>query len=275
MKTVTAIFGTVLVTVATVATATPFEKYPNYLDSTNVDRKVIHECLNPPKPRALKRREIANTGAAHGPAGNELIYEPQEPQARDLADNELVYEPQELQDRGLIDNVMAAGKKLFLAEKPLCTAPGVPDNFLFVNEIMDKAVDWCQRIRTELDISNFAERGVTGLVADTLPFGHDKQGHQLKDKVNVGLQLAVTLAPPPVGQAFEITKSIVKGISDLCPAGVERLLQEKNGCTQAIKYYRPSKAKHYTDAAARSGEVPLYWNDTDIAIGRLALDIYG
>ena len=116
---------------------------------------------------------------------------------------------------------MAAGKKLFLEQNPHCNIPEVPDNFLFVKEIMERTVDWCERLKTDIEVYKIAEDGGTGLFTDLLPFGHDKQGHQLKDDVKVGLQLAITLAPPPVGQTLETTKAIARGVYDLCNDGVE------------------------------------------------------
>ncbi|KAH7396096.1 hypothetical protein BKA66DRAFT_454467 [Pyrenochaeta sp. MPI-SDFR-AT-0127] len=169
---------------------------------------------------------------------------------------------------------MAAGKKLFLEQNPHCNIPEVPNNFLFVKEIMAKTEEWCERIKVDMEVYGVAENGGTGLFAALLPFGHDKRGHQLKDKVEVGLQLAITLAPPSVGQTLETTKAIARGVYDLCNDGIERILTKGSGCTQEIKYYRPSKAKHYTDDAARSGQVALFWGDTDTTIGKLVLDVF-
>jgi hypothetical protein len=107
---------------------------------------------------------------------------------------------------------------------------------------------------------------------DHLNIGHDKQAHQLKDNVQVGLQIAIQLAPPAIGQPLATTVAVAEAVYDLCNDGVERILTRGSGCTQAITYYRPSKAKHYTDNAARSGELAMYWGGS--AIEKLALDVF-
>ncbi|KAF2876936.1 hypothetical protein BDV95DRAFT_589587 [Massariosphaeria phaeospora] len=171
--------------------------------------------------------------------------------------------------RGFVDNVMAAGKKLFLEQDPHCNIPGVPDNFVWVNEILEKAVDWCAQVKTKIEVDSIAVDGGTRAVSQLLPFGHDKMGPQLKDNVQLGMKLALTFAPPPFGQTLGVTKVIAQGVYDLCNDGIERILTKGSGCTQEIGYYRPSKAKHYKEEAARSGEVALFWGDAATTIGNL------
>jgi hypothetical protein len=77
---------------------------------------------------------------------------------------------------------------------------------------------------------------------------------------------------PPVKATVDEIQAISAGIYDLCNDGLEKILTKDTGCTQSIKYFRPSKAKHYTGNGARSGSLNLYWGDAPEPVAMMMVD---
>jgi hypothetical protein len=231
------------------------QKYPDYPSTVDVDQKAVHECLSAPRPRA-RRSDLDAANSNH------------------TESNELLYEPEALQARGFVDRVQAAGKDLFLRQNPLCTTAKVTDNFMWTEGIVTTSVQVCERLKSDIQLSGVATDGGTGFVVDKLFSGHDKQGHQLKDNVKVAVYYTLKFVPPAQAAVSDI-KAIAQGIYDLCNDGIERILTRGSGCTQDIRYFRPSKGRTYTGSGARSGEVDLFWGDTSTVIANLAVDFAG
>lgn len=145
---------------------------------------------------------------------------------------------------------------------------------MWIEDVVGTSVQVCERLKSDIQLSGLAKDGGTGFIVDKLFSGHDKQGHQLKDNAKVAVYYTLKFVPP-AQLALEETKAIAQGIYDLCNDGIERILTKGSGCTQDIKYFRPSKAKTYTGSGARSGAVDLFWGDTSTVIANLAVDFAG
>jgi hypothetical protein len=233
------------------------QKYPDYPKTTNIDKAHVAYCFDQTKPKGKREEADTASNSSSLPEPDELVYEPEEKGA--------------LQARGFVDKIVVAGKDLFLAPKPTCSAPEVPDNFMWVEDVIAKAGDVCERIKADIVMTGAARDGGVGYVLDLLNNGHDKQGHQLKDNRWVYATYFLRFVPPAKATIDEI-QSISAGIYDLCNDGIERILTKGDGCTQSIKYYRPSKARHYTGDGARSGNLNLYWGDAPEPVAELMVD---
>lgn len=65
--------------------------------------------------------------------------------------------------------------------------------------------------------------------------------------------------------AIEDIKALANGVYDLCNDAIERIGTKNEGCIQDIKYYRPSKAKHFVDPAVIGGMLGLSWGGERVA----------
>jgi hypothetical protein len=232
------------------------QKYADFPNTAHIDRQAVNECMGPLQPHA--KRNNLNTYHSNDTAPKEEHYE----------DGEV------LERRTFVDRVQAAGKELFLRERPFCTAPEVPKDFMWIEDIVQTSVDLCDRLKSEIVLNELDKDGGTGWIIDTLLSGHAKQGHQLKDKTKTLVYYGLKFLPP-AKMAVDQSKAIAQGIFDLCNDGIERILTKGTGCTQEITYFRPSKGKTFTDSAARSGSVDLFWGDSKTLVGNLVVDFLG
>ncbi|KAF2446597.1 hypothetical protein P171DRAFT_430721 [Karstenula rhodostoma CBS 690.94] len=197
--------------------------------------------------------------------------------ARDesLEAGELIYEPDTggvatVQPRGLVESVLRLGKNLYIDKSPFCYGTEVHDNFVWVDDVRAKSNEICQQLREQIDASGLKQDGGVGIVFDHLTNGHDKQGHQLKDKRKVTATYLLTFIPP-AKTTIDGIKEIASGVYDLCNDGIEKLATKDLGCTQDIGYYRPSKAKHYTDTAAIGGQFRMFFDGVADSVADLSL----
>ncbi|KAH6694930.1 hypothetical protein BKA61DRAFT_711359 [Leptodontidium sp. MPI-SDFR-AT-0119] len=153
---------------------------------------------------------------------------------------------------------------------PWCDSDKVNDNFIWVTEIRDKAVDFCTILVTEINEKGLSKDGGVGQFVNLFTNGHDKQGHQLKDGVKV-VATFVLKVYTPAGMAFETVKEVAKGVQGACVQGLKVLATKETGCTDDLDYYRPSKAKGYTGTGAIGGLLHILWKGVPFAALKLDL----
>ncbi|KAF2276882.1 uncharacterized protein EI97DRAFT_433106, partial [Westerdykella ornata] len=191
--------------------------------------------------------------------------------ARD--DEELIWEPEEgdnVQTRDIIDTVQVLGKSLFLDKKATLCSDGLNDEFMWAEDMREKVQPACDRMKGIIEELHLREDAGVGTVIDKLTKGHDKQGHQLKDNRKLTATYLISLYKP-AGIAMNEIKALSSGIYDLCNDGLHRLLSKGDGCTADLTYYRPSKAKHYTDTGAVSGVIRIFWGSENEPVADLSV----
>jgi hypothetical protein len=234
------------------------QKHPNFPTKGKPTPQEMRSCLDEAKANTKRDTEAGSPTADLG--AEELLYNPDEKRS--------------VQPRYIIDSVGRLGKSLYLDKKATwCDGKTVHDNFVWVADIVSRSKDICSQLKDQIDSSGLKEDGGVGLVIDKLTNGHDKQGHQLKDKRKVTASYLLTFVPPAKMTINEI-KELSTGVYDLCNDGIERIATKGEGCTQDIKYYRPSKAKHYTDTGAIGGTIQMYLGDSVSRVADLTIGFF-
>lgn len=144
------------------------------------------------------------------------------------------------------------------------------DNFIWVTEIRDNAVKFCNILVKEIRDNGLSKDGGVAQFVNHFTNGHDKQGHQLKDGMKVAATFVLKVYTP-VGMAFETVKEVAKGLEVACVQGLTVLATKETGCTDDINYYRPSKAKGYTGTGAMGGLMYMLWKGIPFAAVKLDL----
>lgn len=212
-------------------------------------------------PRRAKREELEE---------GTLIWEPEE-ENRKRDEEELIWEPEErfLESRGTIDRIIDTVRKLdqdmAIDKHALCYGQNVHNEFVFVPEFQKTIEDTCKFLTSQIDSSGISKDGGVGKLLDQIPYGHDKRGHQLKDKCK--LTISYTLGfYPPTSMAIESIKELASGVYDLCNDALLRLgAKDDGGCVDPIKYFRPSKAHTFHDLGQIGGFLGFLWNGTEVA----------
>lgn len=238
------------------------QKHPNFPTEGKPTPQEMRSCLNETKTKTTRDVQVVSpsTDAEEEKENEELLYNPDEKRS--------------VQPRYIIDSVTRLGKSLYLDKKATwCAGKTVHDNFVWVENIVSRSKSVCSELKDQIDSSGLKEDGGVGLVIDKLTNGYDKQGHQLKDKRKVTASYLLNFVPPAKMTINEI-KELSTGVYDLCNDGIERIATKGEGCTQDIKYYRPSKAKHYTDTGAIGGTIQMYLGDSVSRVADLTIDFF-
>lgn len=170
-----------------------------------------------------------------------------------------------LKARDFIDNIFTVGKTLFLDRKANCKYQQVHDEFIWWKDIFERIPDVCFTLKEQIESNGLDRDGGVASVINKITNGHDKQGHQLKDKVSLGVSYLVNWFPPARMTINEI-KAVASGVSSLCEGAIRRIGNvDDGGCKNDIRYYRPSKAKTFTDAAAIAGTLGVEWAGQKVA----------
>lgn len=121
-------------------------------------------------------------------------------------------------------------------------------------------------IQEQIDASAIREYGGVALFVDQVSNGNNKRGHQFQDK---GKLVATYLLNfyPPAKMTNENIKQLAAATYSMCDDAIRRLgtSKKEGGCTQGIKYYRPSKAKHYNDPGQIGGLIQMAWDGVKVA----------
>jgi hypothetical protein len=235
---------------------------PNFPAEGRPSAKQAKECMESTRP--LAKREQPEDGV--------LIWEPEEKRSighvEDLGGEG---ERGSIQSRGIVDKLFTLGKDLLLDSRSNCFSTEVHDDFLFVSEIHEKMGETCRQIQEQIDATGIQKDGGIGLIIDKVTNGHDKQGHQLKDKRALTVTYLLNFYPP-TGMAINDIKTLAAGVNDFCNDAVLRLgsYNDEGGCVQNIKYYRPSKAKTYHDDAQIGGDLQITWDGE--RVGAFSID---
>jgi hypothetical protein len=77
---------------------------------------------------------------------------------------------------------------------------------------------------------------------------------------------------PPAKTTVDDIKLIASGVYKLCDAAIRRITAGDEGCAESLRYYRPSKAKHYTDNAAADGTIRAFFGNYFDTVATLQVD---
>jgi hypothetical protein len=224
---------------------------PQFPNGDRPDDQVLRKCMSQAHPKG--KRDDATTLME----AEELIYEP---------DTHPVVTP-----RGTItDTIQVLGKAMALASSAVCPT-SLRNEFVWAHDLQNSAVRVCNDLMADINRKGISELGGVGVVVDQLGFGHNKKGHQLTDNAKLTATWILDILPPPVGVVNDDVKAIAKGVHELCDDAIMRLTANDVGCAQDVKYYRPSKAKHYKDPAAREGTISLSFGSGVEQIAGLSL----
>lgn len=218
------------------------QKYPGFPKDGKPSHEEIRACIKEAQPK-VKREETPS--AEQRAATDELIYE---------ADTGPSIHP-----RGIVDTVDRLGKSLHLEKRAFCPIPELHNEFVWAKDVVSKANDICTQLKSQIDAYGLAEDGGLAVVIDKITYGHNKRGHQLQDNRKLIATYLLNFTPP-AKMAVDDIKQIASGVYDLCNDGIERISTDGEGCVQNVKYYRPSKAKHYTDAGAKDGSIRMFFD---------------
>jgi hypothetical protein len=225
------------------------EHHPGFpKDGSKPTSQEMHDCVDRMQPKA-RRAEAGEDDV--------LFYEPEAADA--------------VKPRGIVDTVQVLGKQLYLNQKPWCEGKEVHDNFVWVEDIVSNATSVCLDLKDKIDIHNLKKDGGVSSVLNYLTNGHDKQGHQLKDKRHVTASYLLNFYPP-AKMAIEEVKQLAAGIYDLCNDGIMRIGTKEKGCTAGITYFRPSKAKTYHGVGAIGGTIRMFFGEDTSPVADLSLD---
>lgn len=177
----------------------------------------------------------------------------------------------DLSARNIIESVIKAGQTLSIDQKPFCDGEKVHDNFLWVTDIRESAVDICQELNKQISETGIAQDGGVGLVVKQFTSGHDKQANQLKDYRKVTATFLLNLIPPAKA-TLDTVKQISSGLDELCHNAIEKIATKNMGCTAEIKYYRPSKAKSFTGTGAIGGFLEVVYGAAKDAVANISVD---
>lgn len=196
------------------------QKYPNYCTTTNIDQQQVAYCVDQTKIKG-KRDKAGAASNSHDPLElDELVYEPTEEGA--------------LQARSIVDRLVVSGKDLFLAAKPAHSALAVPDNLMWVQDVVAKAAGVCEKLKANIAIAEVArDRGVT-YVLDRFNSGHDNGW------VYASYFLRYVL---PAEATVDKIQAISAGIYDLCNDGNDHILTKGNKYTQLVKVLSPKQGE--------------------------------
>jgi hypothetical protein len=204
--------------------------------------------------------------------------QPKDRRAEAFDDDVLLYEPEEtdaVQPRGImgiIDTAQVLGKQLYLSKKPMCDGTQLHDNFVWVEDIVSQADRVCSQLKEKIDAYNIKEDGGVATVVNLLTNGHDKQGHLLKDNRHVTATFLLSIYPP-TNMAITDIKALASGIYDLCNDGIMRIAsKEEGGCSDGLKYYRPSKGKTLSGIGAIGGVLRMFLGADTNPVADLSMD---
>jgi hypothetical protein len=215
------------------------------------DDQVLRKCMSQSQPKTKRNDTTAQ------PEPEELIYEP---------DTNPTVTP-----RGAItDTIQVLGKAMALASSATCPT-SLRNEFVWARDLQARGVQVCNDLIADINRKGISELGGIGVVVDQLGFGHNKKGHQLTDNAKLTATWILSILPPPAGVVNNDIKAIAQGVHDLCDDAIIRLTANDVGCAQDVKYYRPSKAKHYKDPAAREGTISLSFGSGTEQIAGLSL----
>ncbi|KAF1831791.1 hypothetical protein BDW02DRAFT_600507 [Decorospora gaudefroyi] len=243
---------------------------PNFPAEGKPSAQQAKECLESSRPRA-KREE---------PEDGVLIWEPEEKRIkRQVADLGEEQEKNSVQPRKnsidtpmIVDKLLKLGKPLNLATQSRCRGKHVNDDFLFSQKDIGEHVHRiCRDLTTQIENTGIQKDGGIGFLVDKVTNGHDKQGHQLKDKKALTATYLLTWYPP-YNMVIEDIKTLAGGVTSFCNDAIRRLGSPKDegGCTQKITYFRPSKAKTYKDLAQIGGDLEINWDGKQV--GTFSMD---
>ena len=199
---------------------------------------------------------------------------PKDRRAEAREDDVLLYEPETadaVKPRGIVDTVQVLGKQLYLNQKPWCDGKDVHDNFVWIEDIISNVTSVCEDLKSKIDFHNIKHDGGVNSAVNFLTNGHDKQGHQLKDKRHLTATYLLNFYPP-AKMAIDEVRQLAIGIYDLCDDGIKRLGTKGEGCSAGITYFRPSKAKTYHGEGAIGGTIRMFFGEdtrpvADISLG--------
>lgn len=254
--------------------ATPLHIHARATDATNAQVAPVIQCLRQKHPQFPKQgqptdQELRDCVAQSQPKAK------RDDTIQSAAINELIYEPTgatNLTTRGVLtDTLQVLGKPLGVQDKATCVPNrGLGNEFAFGYDIQANAKRVCNDLKNSIEKKGLREDGGISYVIDQMGNAHNKKGHQLEDNVKITATYMLTIYPP-TGMALKDIQTIASGIYDLCDDAILRLTSRDEGCTEDVKYYRPSKVKHYNDPGVLDGAIGMYFDGGLNTIAQLGL----
>ncbi|KAF2675688.1 hypothetical protein K458DRAFT_206397, partial [Lentithecium fluviatile CBS 122367] len=180
-----------------------------------------------------------------------------------------------MQPRDFTDNIKVLGELMGLDQKSKCQDEvGVPtklhDEFVWIEDVQNAAHDLCNDALKTIETYGLKEDGGVGWAWRQFSNGHDEQSNYLHNSRHLLLTMGIRFFPP-AALAQEQIKDVAKGIRDLCANGVSRLMDPTVGCTSEVGWYVSQKARFDKHLAAVGGQLGIFFNGTNQAVGSIEL----
>jgi hypothetical protein len=148
-----------------------------------------------------------------------------------------------------------------IAQRPACQEAGVlstlHDEFVWAREVADLAEGLCKDAARKIEETGLNEDGGVGYAYRTLTNAHDEQSNYLHNGRHLLLTMAINMFPPAALAQKEI-QEVAQGVYTLCTAGIQRIMNSGEGCTQEVEWYVSQRIKWEKEAAAIGGMISVF-----------------
>lgn len=233
------------------------QTYPGFPKEGTPTSEDIQTCFEQDRPTS--KREVAA-----------------EPTAEIVNDSD---EDTQLAVRGFVDSVNILGKTLGIGAQPVCKDQDNEDitlheQFVWSDDIIPLADAVCDDVNRYLEHSGLDDNnGGAGFASRELRNGHDLKNDRSGILLN-NRKLLLTVATtvfPPVQMADVGIKAVADGVHKVCSAGIQKILNGPNGCSQNVRWYVSQKAKHENKLAAMGGVVDVFLGSANNRVGSIRI----
>jgi hypothetical protein len=145
------------------------------------------------------------------------------------------------------------------------------DEFVWADDVISIANQVCDNVNKAMNENGINDKsGGGGTAFWNFDNAHDKQGNRLLNKRHLLLTVATTVYPP-LGAAVDGAKAVAAGVHTVCSAGIQRLLNPQNGCTQNVDWYVSQDAKTKNKLAALGGVLSVALGSANNPVGSIRI----
>jgi hypothetical protein len=234
------------------------QTYPRFPREGSPTVQEIQTCSDPNRPRS--KRETAPTE----PTTEDSIFAPEN--ATQVLPRGLFIDTAKV-----LDQVLSLGAEPTCREKDSSESSTLHDEFVWADDVISIASQVCDKVNRAMEENGINDdNGGAGSAFWDFYNAHDEQGNRLLNGRHLLLTVATTVYPP-IGPAVEGAKAVAAGVHTVCSAGIKRLLNPQNGCTQNVDWYVSQKVKWEKKLAALGGVLDVVLGSGNNRIGSIRI----
>jgi hypothetical protein len=177
------------------------------------------------------------------------------------------------QPRGIVDSIQVLGQRMGIGQRPTCQeesglASKIHDEFVWAHDVSVLAEDLCKAAASKIEETGLNADGGVGYAYRQLTNAHDDQDNILKNGRHLLLTMAIRMFPPTAIAQDEI-REISQGVYTLCTAGIQRIVNPTEGCTEQVDWYISQKMKWGKEMAALGGAIDVFRGGANSPIASL------